>query len=552
MLLTAAACPSLVSSERRDALSYLLTAHGTVVCRNRITGTLVQRALLAPPDDAELLSIGNAADRLQAGFEGFLANDLEALNLTFSGGSLANWRAFRAADKRALHLGFASKVLTAHANDDQFDLTDDQQEGQSFLAVSAADLEALRTILRSSWMIGSTGACVAPAQVAMTSQFTLRLGSVDIDLRWNLPLRLAEFPCRLGLLRDGWRIERICLYRPLIYYGAFGSDTILDQLALSLHSLCTVGGYQGDVAVLTDRPADEIERLRPAGMAASLAVVPCDARDRTAYMSARYSIGAWPNAWNFQPLLYVDTDILFDRDVSPMLRSIAQSDRIAAPIEPTEPLGTSPAVGATLLQRDGCSPRFAMGFNSGTLGIPNLGRHEGTLQTIARIIANHCAMHGREAFPYVDQEIANYVSYRIGHFDTALITPYVRLAHALVEPSGKRGLVHYCWVPGADYRVEVMRNYLQRMGVAGVPQSRPAYRPSATTSVGELFTGRLAAGGLSVPETLDGGPLAEACATDSQQVTEALVQDALEFAAPARGGAPTIDLSLIGRLTHHP
>ena len=53
------------------------------------------------------------------------------------------------------------------------------------------------------------------------------------------------------------------------------------------------------------------------------------------------------------------------------------------------------------------------GFNTGTLGIPNLRAHAETLRLIRRIIMNHAAVHGRSALPFVDQEIANYVSYRI-------------------------------------------------------------------------------------------------------------------------------------------
>jgi lipopolysaccharide biosynthesis glycosyltransferase len=126
-------------------------------------------------------------------------------------------------------------------------------------------------------------------------------------------------------------------------------------------------------------------------------------------MVARYLILDWPDAWRYQPLLYVDADIVFDRDVTPMLHAIAMSDRIAAPVELMSPLARNPSVGATLLQRDLCSPGYMAGFNSGTLGIPNVRAHAETLRLIRRIIANHSLLHGREALPYADQEIANYV-----------------------------------------------------------------------------------------------------------------------------------------------
>jgi hypothetical protein len=88
---------------------------------------------------------------------------------------------------------------------------------------------------------------------------------------------------------------------------------------------------------------------------------------------------SWSNrqrrdAVQFQPLLYVDTDIVFDRDVTPMLHAIATSDRIAAPLETLSVLSTSPASGAALLQRDLCSPGFLAGSIPARWAFPTCAR----------------------------------------------------------------------------------------------------------------------------------------------------------------------------------
>ena len=77
-------------------------------------------------------------------------------------------------------------------------------------------------------------------------------------------------------------------------------------------------------------------------MLARVAVLPFKPSDRPGFMAARYLILDWPDAWQFQPLLYIDTDIVFDRDVTPMLHAIAMSDRIAAPIELLSTLSAQP------------------------------------------------------------------------------------------------------------------------------------------------------------------------------------------------------------------
>jgi hypothetical protein len=97
------------------------------------------------------------------------------------------------------------------------------------------------------------------------------------------------------------------------------------------------------------------------------------------------------------------------------------------------------------------------------MGIPNLRAHGAILRLIRRIIMNHSLLHGREALPYVDQEIANYVSYRLANFDTGLISRFVRFAGADAHLGSRCGLVHFWPVPGAAARAQAMRDYLTRL-----------------------------------------------------------------------------------------
>jgi hypothetical protein len=188
-----------------------------------------------------------------------------------------------------------------------------------------------------------------------------------------------------------------------------------------------------------------------------------DPRDFAGYVAAKYAVLDWLPAAQFQPLLFLDADIICDRSIEPILCALAASDRIAAPIEEFSALQNSPSMGATLLQQDGCSPRFAVGFNCGTLGIPNLATHITTLRLIRTVMVNHADIHGRHAQGWVDQEIANYVSYRDAHFDTHLLTRYVRYAgwdNKTATLSGRVGLVHF-W-PAKD-KLDAMRRYVREL-----------------------------------------------------------------------------------------
>ena len=420
---------------------------------------LVHRPLTGPFDDAEILDIANHGQPLSVDLGAFLRDEVDDLRFELPDGLLAGWTFTRAPDHRSVIIARNGQYLTALASHEAVNLSGDVSIPEAcFLPLTTPDLTALQELVSSRWLVKSDQAAPpAPAVVGM--DFALRIGSLTVDLRWNLPFDLSDFPNRLVMLRDGWRIDQVHRYRPLVYYAAFKDQDTLSQLALNMQSLVNAGAYQGDIAVMTDRSVQEIQSLAPAGMGGSLVVIRFSVADRVGAIGARLAIGGWRDGWTFQPLLYVDTDIIFDRPVAPMLHAIARSDRIVAPTETKEPLATSYFVGSGLLLEDNCEPGDQYGFNAGTMGIPNLARHAQTLNLIGRILRNRGSIVGRDKLRPVDQPIANYVSFKLAHFDAELISPFVQLARIVPDPVTRQGLVHFCWAAGPD-KLEVMRQYL--------------------------------------------------------------------------------------------
>lgn len=410
-----------------------------------------------------MLELGNLASALSPGFVHHMRNDIDALHLVPGDGPLAGWLITRSSDHRSLMLSRDGHYLTVRPGNESLELAAEVDESAMFLAASEADTSVLKDLAAGKWLVQSGGAAMHPESAVLVRHFGLRIGPLDIDLRWNLPFELSEWPHRLSVLKDGWRIDLIYQYRPLIYFAAFGADAVMQQFALSLRSLVTVGDYDGPIVVLTDKTAAEIAALVPPAMRATLVIIPTAGVDPLAFMAARLTIANWRDAWDFQPLLYVDADVLFDLPVAPMLYDIARSDKISAPVEPTAPLATSAFVGSGLLEGNDRVPASEMGVNSGTLGIPNLRRHARILDLVRRILQNRATMFGRDALPYADQSVLNYVLFQLDGVDKALLAPYVRLVDHTAVPSGRRGLVHFCWVPDAGVRVELMRIYLDEL-----------------------------------------------------------------------------------------
>jgi hypothetical protein len=455
-------------------MTHLLTFHGTVVCRERVRGTLVHRPLTGSFDGVDVLEIGDLNKLLQADVGNLMRDDDDALLAVLDSGPLAGWTISRAPDHRSLFLSRGGQSIRAPAEADDISLVSgDPGWFGRFLAIGSDDLAALRDVVATKWLVGSAGESMHPESGVLRPGFVLRIGALDVELHWNLPFDLSEWPHRLTLLTEAWRIDRIYRYRPLIYFAVFGDTVITRQFALSLASLTTAGAYDGAIVVMTDKTTAEISALIPPNMRATLVVLPTAARDRLGYMAARLTIGRWPDAWAFQPLLYADTDIVFDLPISRMLYAIALSDRLSAVVEPTESLGTSDVVGSGLLLADGCTPGSELGFNFGAFGIPNLRQQGQTLALIGRVLHNRLAMCGRDSLPFPDQAIANYVAYRRDAVDTALLSPYVRLADHRADPAARRGLVHFCWATTPALKAEVMRDYLQRLGEVAGTEAQP-------------------------------------------------------------------------------
>lgn len=334
---------------------------------------------------------------------------------------------------------------------------------ESFVPLTAEAARDLLFVLRHDWVLKSSQAVLRSDAIRLAPGHVLDLGGTVVDLRYNTPLlrtggTASDVLFSFILLREGWQIEEVFLFRPLIYYTAFRAIPVLTQAALSIASLVEFGAYAGAVHVITDRPKDEflreVGRFAAGGAAlapAMLSIQTLDATDWVGYVAAKYCILDWAPAWTYQPLLFLDTDIAADTDLTPLLAAAATAGRPSAPAEPFSSLHDNPAVGADLLRRDGRPVPDGCGFNGGTLAVPNLANWHGFLEAIRTIIGNHEELHGRDGFRWVDQEVANYVGVRTGTVDVAVITPFVRYAFQGDEANTSRraGLLHF-WPPRTD------------------------------------------------------------------------------------------------------
>ncbi len=332
---------------------------------------------------------------------------------------------------------------------------------ETFVLISDKELDFLQSLRGKQWVLKSSRKILAGDDFRLENGPCLLLGDIRIPISYNLPFDTTKSPFRFPILLDGWRIDELYLFKPLIYYVAFGDVNVLAQLYLSIESLLRVGKFAGDIIVYTDRDHATICKEVPCVIPNNIRVVDIRAHDWVGYVAGKYCILDDQKAYDYQPVIYMDPDIIYNKNFQEFLIESAVSDRMGAPIEHASQLATAVSVGAELLQLDNEQPRFACGFNAGTLCIPNLPAHRQSLELIRRVIQNFTNIRGRGALGWVDQEAANYVSYKFAFVNTNYVSQCVRYGfeNDAEELGALSGLVHF-WPVARANRPSTMKTYL--------------------------------------------------------------------------------------------
>lgn len=437
---------------------YLLTHHGLLLAAPGPDRRLVQIEL-AGADRATLVSLDIPPELARRNFASFIAmTPAPVVEVEVS--LLGHCQVALTDDGRAASVQVNGFYLTAEPDRSVANDRGAVNGWEQFLLLSDLDLDFIAHVRENRWVVKSTRRILNGAELRIEAEGVLALGSIRLPLRFNLPFDFERDRFRFTGLVDGWKIEQLALLKPLIFYVAVGDKDVLTQLYLSLNSLMRIGNYDGDVLLFTDKSHAEVCEAVPSLNPARLEVVDISARDWIGFVAGKYCVLDHAAAYLHQPVIYMDPDIIFNRDQTLFLSEIALADRIGAPIEHFSKLDSALSVGALLLQLDNSRPPTACGFNAGTICIPNIPAHLHTLELIRRVLQNYLTLAGRGALNWVDQEIANYVSYKLADFDTNLVSRYVQ--HGWEYPPIVEmpliGLVHFWPVP-RHYRHDAMRIY---------------------------------------------------------------------------------------------
>ncbi len=207
-------------------------------------------------------------------------------------------------------------------------------ENARFLLLSDSQYADLVYVTQHRWAMELPLAKSRPPEMAALSDgFVLRLCGCNIPLGradiafpriWHLS---AQSPGETIFQYGDFLVGRARLYKPLIYCSAFGDDRNFAMLALFLESLETLGAYDGQILILADREPLEIAPMIPAVFLPRTNVLKVSYTSAMESATARYRVSGQAFA-EYQPMLYLNTDIIAASPVEPLLADLVQQDGI--------------------------------------------------------------------------------------------------------------------------------------------------------------------------------------------------------------------------------
>ncbi|HVZ08802.1 hypothetical protein [Rhodopila sp.] len=358
----------------------------------------------------------------------------------------------------------ANGIFLCAEADGTLSLTRSQQGAwEVFAPVDETDLDWLAELVRRAWLSASHDTVLPAGSIRPTTGFTVQVGQITIGLAEVLAARPAATARHdITLHYDGWKVERLSPWRPLVYLTAFGADDVFERLSLALQSLRQFGRYDGEILLFTDRMPEQLGGAVPPGMERQITLATAPARDSLDHAAAKYRIHDIPALAAHRPLLYLAPDVLCDQPIGGLLRAIHRADRLCLALE-DDLLGTHNLYGANLFAADQTArPRNERGATAGLIGIPDIHLARRSFPVVLSCLYALARGTGtRQPLEWYDQPVLNYVLHKTDAAAFDVLTPrVVPQVDPAVSPSGTRRLGFAHFGGDAGDRLAAMRGYL--------------------------------------------------------------------------------------------
>ncbi len=335
---------------------------------------------------------------------------------------------------------------------------------ESFCPIDEKFIKKLQYVILNKWISKRTGEIFDGKNITFCSDFIMKIGTFSIDIRSQHVADFEEYKF-IGFC-DTWKFEEFLLYNPLIYITAYSSKSVLNQLSLCVRALRNFADFDGRIIVMSNEDTTSIRSICSMDGDDNIDVDHMDPKDFVGYVCSKFSILGKDIYSGYQPVMYLDPDIIFNSDLNKMLQEATLTEDICAPLEDFHRVQTHVPVGAGLIQLDSLTPSpYAAGFNGGTIIFPNTDntKVKEFLDAARRSITNIGEFFGRDFNLWADQEVINYLSIKNFNINTSCISKYAKYVdHNPSINENLTGFVHF-WGHDSDKKSELMKIYFDKV-----------------------------------------------------------------------------------------
>jgi len=335
---------------------------------------------------------------------------------------------------------------------------------ESFLPIDEKFFEKINHLFSNKWISKRTGQLFDGKQITFSNDFSLNIGNFSLDLRSQNIIDFKKYKF-IGF-HDSWKIEVFLLYNPLIYITAYSSKNVLSQLGLCVRSLRNFSNFGGKIVVMSDKDISVIREICQDDGISAIEVDNVNPKDFVGYVCSKFSLTNKNKYIGYQPIMYLDPDIIFSGDVNTILQEATLTEDICAPLEDFHRIQTHIPVGAGLIQLDALitSP-YAAGFNGGTIVYPNVEEVKVIefLNAARRTVTNIGEIFGRNFNAWADQEVINYLSVKFFNLNTSCLTKYAKYINKEIANIGDAAEFVHFWGHNSDTKVHLMNIYFNKI-----------------------------------------------------------------------------------------
>jgi len=298
-----------------------------------------------------------------------------------------------------------------------------------------------RTAVRNGLYSQSLQRLVEPSEITVEGHCISFCG-YSVDTRKNAEASLSDSPAYLSVSESC--VDAVTVYNPGFYYCAFGRRSLFRMALMSIMSIVDRSDIEAKFIIFTDTDEPSIPQ-EFVSISPFITVVIVRSPGIISKYYSRYRLSSHKALREYHPLVYIDTDILCNASIKPLIEQCMTSDVVLCNPEASSFDEKGRWFIGDLLTKDVHLDREQVRtINSGIFA----GRSWDILQPMARFVdkfSRHALEHSDIRPEILDQVPFNYFWAKFGGCDLeAMRAAVVNFISDEFDNIPKTGFLHFC------------------------------------------------------------------------------------------------------------